>query len=420
VDTAKGVSRLVRIDPQSGSKEWLTDPPVGGPGDTEVAVSASGSKIVFQRNREEAIADIYTASIDGRDLAKVTKDSTGIVGLAWAYGGTAILASTRWKSSLQRLWWLPLDGSAAIALTDPAVAASWPAVSPRDGRIAYASRMFDTNVWRFDLQGSAAPRRVVASNVLDSGARLSPDGQRIAFRSNRGGNDEIWTSNREGEAVARLSKFGGPTTGSPYWSPDGKHLLFESRAGGKAGIYEVNAEGGPLRHLSGNAFDEVLPRYSRDGRSIYFATNRSGSWQIWKRKKEGGGDTQLTRGGGLAGYESDDGAYLYFSKRNEPGIYRVSPQGGAEELVFDGLASGMWGAWGLAGQRILYVSLNPPALQEYDLKTKSGRTITVFDSAPVRFDSSVSVSPDGHWALISLVERAGSTLYVEQKAETAN
>src|SRR5262249_37444985 len=160
-------------------------------------------------------------------------------------------------------------------------------------------RYFDANVWRIDLEGSPAPRRLIASNLHDSGAQYSPDGSRIAFRSNRGGNDEVWVSDSEGGSTVRLSSFGGPTTGSPQRAPDGRTTLGDSRPSASADIFSAGADGANLRRITDAPSDEVLPRFSRDGKPFYFASNRGGAWQIWKQPLAGGPARQITRHGGF-------------------------------------------------------------------------------------------------------------------------
>lgn len=65
--------------------------------------------------------------------------------------------------------------------------------------------------------------------MWDGGAEYSPDGQRIAFSSNRGGSREIWVADGSGEHAQALTHFGGPISGTARWSPDGRELAFDSR-----------------------------------------------------------------------------------------------------------------------------------------------------------------------------------------------
>jgi len=83
---------------------------------------------------------------------------------------------------------------------------------------------------------------------------------------------------------------------------------------------------------------DVVPRWSRDGRWIYFGSNRSGSWQIWKVPSEGGKETQITRYGGMSAREAVDAQFVYYYgyyDRQRRGVWRVPVSGGPETLVLD-------------------------------------------------------------------------------------
>ena len=72
----------------------------------------------------------------------------------------------------------------------------------------------------------------------------SPDGQKIAFTSNRdgGGNDwDIYVMNADGSDIARLTD--GAGNEYPAWSPDGQKIAFSSDRGGDSDIYVMNADG---------------------------------------------------------------------------------------------------------------------------------------------------------------------------------
>jgi hypothetical protein len=61
----------------------------------------------------------------------------------------------------------------------------------------------------------------------------------------------------------------------------------------------MKAEGGLARPLTRDASDNVNASWSRDGKWIYFTSNRSGQWQIWKMPSDGGEPVQLTKQGGF-------------------------------------------------------------------------------------------------------------------------
>ena len=60
------------------------------------------------------------------------------------------------------------------------------------------------------------------------------------------------------------------------WSPNGRLLAFNHATEGNADIYTITPEGSSIRPLTSEPSSEETPSWSRDGRSIYFSSNRSG------------------------------------------------------------------------------------------------------------------------------------------------
>ena len=157
-------------------------------------------------------------------------------------------------------------------------------------RVVYTRGESRGNIWAVDLaigaQVQAAP--LIASARGEGNPQYSPDGQRIAFQSNRSGGAEIWTCDREGAQCSQLTFLGVRASGYPRWSPDGKRIVFHSRPKGYANIFVVDANGGPVRQLTSGSSDDCCPGWSRDGKTIYFSSRRSGAEQVWKAPASGG------------------------------------------------------------------------------------------------------------------------------------
>ena len=414
--------RIAEIDLQSGNHRWV-GPAVhrspAEPGDDDVHLSPDGKWLAFRRRTASAVGDAWIVPVNGGEARQITNDRTGIAGVAWSRDGRSLIVSSQRQSGLVRLWRFPLGGGAPVCLTDAALSASFPAVSSRDGQIAFASRYFNSNIWRIDLVGKEPPKLVVASNLLDTSPRYSPQGDRIAFRSNRTGADEIWTADADGRSPVRLTRFGAPVTGSPRWSPDGQYLAFDSRPQGSADIFLIPAAGGVTRRLTTEVSNEVTPAFSADGQSIYFASDRTGSWQIWRQPLNGGSASQITTSGGFAPQGSADGKWVYYTKPNSGGLYRVPCAGGAETLVLDAVSAGLWGGWALAANRIVYVAPAGdhgaafPELRSLDPETGASKVLSTLDHPPVQWDGTITVSPDGRYALVAEVQRQGSEIHLQ-------
>ena len=123
--------------------------------------------------------------------------------------------------------------------------------------------------------------------------------------------------------------------GSPCFSADGKSIAFDAtRPGGGWNLYLVPADGGPVKPLTSDAFNNTRPSWSLDGRWIYFASDRTGDWQIWKMPSSGGKPEQITWGGGRDPVVSWDGRRVYYAKSPPiQGIWEVPAEGGQEVQI---------------------------------------------------------------------------------------
>ena len=77
----------------------------------------------------------------------------------------------------------------------------------------------------------------------------SPDGRRIAFGSDRDGNNEIYVMDADSSNIRRLTHTSDKER-TPAWSPDCKQIAFVSDRGGNWGIYVIHADGSNVRRLA--------------------------------------------------------------------------------------------------------------------------------------------------------------------------
>jgi Tol biopolymer transport system component len=296
------------------------------------------------------------------------------------------------------LWKISVSGKRPVqSLVVPGVDVVEPAVNAESHRLAYVSRTLDTNIWTIALAGKARVRaeakQVIASTQSDVNPQVSPDGQRIAYSSNRSGTYEIWVSN-PGAPDYQLTAQGAGTTGSPRWSPSGAEIAFDSNVGGRSQIYVVNSEGGEPRKLTDGEAASIVPCWSKDGTSIFFGSNRSGSFQIWRMNADGGNPVMVTNNGGFAALLSPDNDFLYYAKSPAlaSDVWRM-PIGGGEETK---IAAGVYRySFAPTSEGLYYVSA--PGFQKGSsirfLEFASGETTDVF-SLPEPAALGLGFSPD--------------------------
>ncbi len=161
-----------------------------------------------------------------------------------------------------------------------------------------AGRLFriavDTAV---DHSASATPEAISIDPLLrlNNDHAPSPDGKRIAFSASSptSRQSQVYLANADGSnahvmVTATPSYFHG-------WSPDGKYLAYVYQHPADNGvpanydIFRIPAAGGESEQLDSNPGYDDGPDYSPDGKWIYFNSDRSGGWDIWRIPAEGAG-----------------------------------------------------------------------------------------------------------------------------------
>ena len=326
---------IVVFSLQTGQKRCLDSPRPGESGDFGPAVSPDQKSVVFVRARTYSISDLYTVDLSGGNLRRLTFDNERVSEPMWASDGQRLVFYSGRRGG--RLWEVPAGGGTI----EPETVFPATGALSRDGhRFAYVQFAVaaPAAVWRLKLSRvggeSVSQNQIIASSGNSGAAELSPDERQIAFESERSGTVEIWKSQWDGSDPQQLTSF-NVIVGTPRWSPDGKLIAFDAdRLASHSQIYLMDADGRNQHSIVSGEYDNVVPRWARDGKSIYFASNRSGDWQVWNYRLSDRAERQVTRGGGWAAMESDDGKTLYFSRKG--GGLWATPVGGGEEKFITG------------------------------------------------------------------------------------
>ena len=179
-------------------------------------------------------------------------------------------------------------------------------------RLGFSRRLWEPVIYRLPLGGS--PTALIVSSSRERYAQYSPDGRQIAFQSGRSGDrEEVWLADADGSNPTRLTRGPGGWQGSPCWSPDGHTIAFDSRRDdGQWDIWTIGVDGSGLRQVTREPSDENMPSFSRDGRWIYFGSDRTGRAEVWRASTASGTEEQVTHEGGSVPFESFDGRTLYY------------------------------------------------------------------------------------------------------------
>jgi Tol biopolymer transport system component len=361
------------------------------------------------------VHDIYTIPLAGGNLRRLTDENKFIGGLMWAADGQSIIFDSS-RSAFGRLWRISAKGgSIEPETTYPEVGAL-----SRDGRrLAFANSSWSSSIWRASLSrvgGQVVSQiRIIATQGVNDAAQLSLDGHQIVFGSLRTGRREIWKSNLDGSAPVQLTSFGGHA-GTPRWSPDGKWIAFDYRPENHSHVYLIDADGRNLRMVISGEYENGAASWSRDGSSLYFASNRTGEWQVWRHEFATGRETQITHNGGMAAFESFDGKTLYYSKLEGAGVWTVPVAGGKEQRITQAPHLGYWGHFAVTdfGLYLVDADAEPgPTIMYYDFQTRRIKPVLVLKKDPLAWTANLSASRDGRTLLFAQAELKGAIFMAE-------
>jgi len=214
-------------------------------------------------------------------------------------------------------------------LTDAPGVQSDPCLSPDGKMLLYVSRDGDDLDIFLQRVGGANPINLTADcTFADYDPAFSPDGNRIAFRSQREGGG-LFVMGATGESPQRVSEAGF----EPSWSPDATRLVYTTEdvlepysRSSISQLWVLELSTGERRLLYSG--DAVSPSFSPSGKLVAFWAAIEGIRDIWTIPVEGGKPTAVTNDTHTDWnpFFSPDGRTLYFisDRSGRPNLWRVS------------------------------------------------------------------------------------------------
>lgn len=313
-----------------------------------------------------------------------------------------------------------LTGTLALAAhAEPVKRTRYPALSP-DGKIIAFS--YQGDLWTVPAEGGRATR-VTSHLARDLQPVFSPDGKSLVFASNRFGNYDLFLMPATGGQATRLTFHSGSDYPSAF-TPDGKWVLFYSTAYGSADVYKVRTTGGePIRLSWDDREREFFGSVSPDGQTLVYNHNGSpGSWRRRGYEGSNNADVWLARftaplsepkrittnpGQDFQPQFSRDGKRIFYvsDRKGQVNIWSMDLAGGAQKQhTFHTTDGARVPNLALRADRLVYeydseiwlldIGSNKSARVNIDITTEERRN-TVAERTVTTSPSEFSISPDG-------------------------
>jgi Tol biopolymer transport system component len=300
----------------------------------QAAFPGRNGKIVFQTNRD-GNAEIYTMTADGTNRVNLTRNPAEDVAPRWSPdGGRIVFASNRTGNF--EIYTMQADGSGVTRLTFTTAdngRPSWTA----DGRILFhTDRDGNREIYGMNADGGGQ-QNLTQSPSYDAFAAASPEGKKIVFTSDRGGDYHLYLLNAG--PVRQLTNTPGAEDFEANWSPHGNDLVFVrfDSSFANSELYTMHADGSGLTQLTNTpGRTEFEPAWSPDGKKIVFhsCTGLNTADQSDDHcvnsviNADGSGETEITRTPQAPFVETFDSGVLDSSY-----WYTIADSGGSVGLV---------------------------------------------------------------------------------------
>lgn len=279
-----GLTNIWRVSESGGKAERVSS---FKSGDVRwPAMSADGKVIVFEHDFGVWKLDVATRKVTPIkfEIAAETQESMAEVRDFGSQADDYDLAPSGRRivfSIHGEVFTAPVEEGDSRQITDSPWRDRDPRYSPDGKWVTFISdRSGREELYLIPSDGAGEPQKITDFDTLKFDFSWAPNSKEIAFTSS---DSKLRKYSLENKQTIELSTSKYGNIGAPVWSPDGKWIAFsKSDYTRSADIYLLPSAGGEERKVTFDSYSDINPRFSPDGRKLYFVRNEGGGF--------GGGD----------------------------------------------------------------------------------------------------------------------------------
>ncbi len=307
-----GQTRILAVATDSGeSRQLLENARVPRYSKTGHLLFMRGDHLMAVAFDPEAVEVLGTPFVVATDV-RLYSDSYGAVFDVSDEGSLVYQGGGRWEQK-RALVWMDRAGETTPAIEDRRDFTD-PELSPDGNRILVTVRGSVFSIWVYDL--AAGTRTKLPQEADNGGAIWLPNGEDIAYWSNKDGPYGVFTRSLDGSSSEAMGTFPSEgDVGAMTVSPDGRHLMFTNRSSGRETLLAVVElpQGGEPTFFRREQNNKSRPKFSPDGRWVAFVSDESGDAEVHVAPFPGpGASMMISSGGGGEPLWSLDGKELFY------------------------------------------------------------------------------------------------------------
>ncbi|MEN3328167.1 MAG: eukaryotic-like serine/threonine-protein kinase [Acidobacteriota bacterium] len=312
--------------------------------DSPISLSPKGDRFAFVRFTRGSEYALIVSNIDGSNeevlATRENGDKLSVYGLAWSPDGEKVVCPES--------HWTPKFETSLVAFNvkdkrnEVIGGKSWFQILQVGWQEETKSFVISANenssspfrLWRIHMPDGVVQQ--ITSDVADYQGVSISDGNILTVKTTL--QWHLWISKPRAlqqpkEITSGVGLFG------LTWTRTGR-IVYSSMASNSLNISRINADGSDLVQLTNNSGDNYTPAASADGRSIVFASNRNGPFNLWRMNASDGSDpVQLTfTDGNFYPSCSPDNGWVAFDNQtgSKMSAWKVPLQGGAAVKLCEG------------------------------------------------------------------------------------
>lgn len=277
------------------------------------------------------------------------------------------------------------------------------------GIIAFDKGAITANIYQYAIDDKVTSKNKTAitnSSFVNYRPQFANTSYKTAYTSTDEGKTSIVLKAESGAAFKTNFTQVIKNLASIHWSPDDNYLAAS-----------INSQL-QLFNIKTKQWQTLLPQQKNihyvhfaNNENIIFSSDISGDWQIWRLHISSGQLKQLTENGGYSAQGDPDSGFIYFTKFNHTGMYKLNLISGGEEKVINDFKITSWNKWKLRDETIYYS--DDKGIKTFNTKSQTTNLILEHSERP---PASFSVSFDQKYLQREIIEESSANIWaVETK-----